>query len=782
MILQPQPGTGRRFSLLSSRPRVSPLPENLSPPTPLQQDDSYSSVTTDKMTKITKEALDHVNRHHSLVLRDKSGHPIKTWGEGLDSSVWDTAIAIISEIELGKTTDPEFYAGLTRFLLQRQLPDGGWPNSPGSTSGDLSATLLGYVACVRLLESSYLPSSSLRTEINLALRHSKEFLDSQKGSSRKNMGISLAFSLLNELGEFMVMADKPAIKQLLALMTPHAKPLRKVRGILSALQHAIKPAGSHALPPGLTTQAHMISQMLYVLSFPEAYPSLAIPRSLEIFLPGAEKLFSGMEHKGLYEVAAYLFASAILITADKKFLEKSAWAKNLARHLARFQGEEDKLWSYALPITYLALVSLNRTLGGDPAVSQQITESLEKLHTHHMRKSPTETQAYTFNSFTWNSVLYLEARILTDPSFVDTPEFSQGLDYLFGCQVKNGQFVFSYGAHANEAENDTSGFILRFFGDLRTLILDQPNLIPNSAKRHDILAKLDRSIDKGIRRLLHLQNNNGGWSAYNRTNLDKPPGTQPFSKGSRLFGENRMMAEDVSVADVTGHVLAALGACGYTIHNSAHVRKAVAWARRDFLSGAGWWGRWGSGYIYGSHAIVEGMQYAGMDTANDPQCQEIVSLLLNRQNPDGGWGETGKDSDDPTRDATLHAMRGPTSSILTTIALRTLLKAGISPEHPAIQNGARYLLTAYKSPEGHDFSKLTLAEKDGLLWDNPTGSASFLPTVWYIKELGFDDLGPACFLADYSRQLKILRQQQISGLHQRLPAELVEGLFENRSF
>jgi squalene-hopene/tetraprenyl-beta-curcumene cyclase len=98
-----------------------------------------------------------------------------------------------------------------------------------------------------------------------------------------------------------------------------------------------------------------------------------------------------------------------------------------------------------------------------------------------------------------------------------------------------------------------------------------------------------------------------------------------------------------------------------------------------------WFGRWGVNYVYGLGAAVPALIAVGVD-AKDRRIRRAVGWLEQRQNGDGGWGESCRSYDEP-------ALRGvgPSTPSQTAWALLALLAAD-EQESEAVRRGVAYLV------------------------------------------------------------------------------------------
>ncbi|MSQ11605.1 MAG: squalene--hopene cyclase [Dehalococcoidia bacterium] len=189
------------------------------------------------------------------------------------------------------------------------------------------------------------------------------------------------------------------------------------------------------------------------------------------------------------------------------------------------------------------------------------------------------------------------------------------------------------------------------------------------------------AIDRATAWLLHMQSRDGGWAAFDKNNLTDAVAKLPFSD----FGE--ML--DPPSADVTAHVLEALGRLGYGADHGA-ARRGLAYLWKEQEPEGPWFGRWGVNYIYGSGAAVPALEVLDQDVS-DPRVQKTVAWLVQHQNQDGGWGE----SCTSYVDASWRG-RGPSTASQTAWALLALMAAG-QWGHAAVERGLLYLAGTQKS-------------------------------------------------------------------------------------
>lgn len=198
-----------------------------------------------------------------------------------------------------------------------------------------------------------------------------------------------------------------------------------------------------------------------------------------------------------------------------------------------------------------------------------------------------------------------------------------------------------------------------------------------------LLPQLTEAIARGARWMLAMQNDDGGWGAFDRNNNRQFLCYVPFADHNAMI--------DPSTPDLTARVLESLGKLGYTRIHPA-VGRGIEYLRRTQEADGSWFGRWGVNYIYGTWQALVGLRAVGV-AASDPTVVAGAQWLLAHQQPCGGWGESPNSYEHPH----LRGQGVPTPS-QTAWALLGLMAAG-REDHPAVARGVRYLATT-QLPDG----------------------------------------------------------------------------------
>ncbi|HLK70933.1 MAG TPA: squalene--hopene cyclase [Steroidobacteraceae bacterium] len=237
---------------------------------------------------------------------------------------------------------------------------------------------------------------------------------------------------------------------------------------------------------------------------------------------------------------------------------------------------------------------------------------------------------------------------------------------------------------------------------------------------------VEAAITRGLNWLAGMQCRGGGFAAFDVDNTYYYLNHIPFADHGALL--------DPPTADVTGRVVTALAREARAADRST-LAQAVAYLRAEQEPWGGWFGRWGTNYIYGTWSVLMALAAAGLTVA-DADVERAVRWLLSRQNSDGGWGE----SNDSYQDPALAGGGLGSTPYQTAWALSALLAVGCA-DRAAIERAVNYLLRTQQS--------------DGL-WQHPSYTAPGFPRVFYLKYHGYCAYFPLWALASYRRRQRAL--------------------------
>lgn len=140
--------------------------------------------------------------------------------------------------------------------------------------------------------------------------------------------------------------------------------------------------------------------------------------------------------------------------------------------------------------------------------------------------------------------------------------------------------------------------------------------------------------ERGVLWVLSMQNDDGGWPAFEKNTNSKLLQLLPIEKAEFIL-------TDPSSADLTGRTLEFLGSYTNLSKHHPSIRKGVNWLLENQEKDGSWYGRWGICYLYGTWAAITGLRAVGVMPTHR-SITTAIKWLTSIQNGDGGWGESCK--------------------------------------------------------------------------------------------------------------------------------------------
>ncbi len=245
-----------------------------------------------------------------------------------------------------------------------------------------------------------------------------------------------------------------------------------------------------------------------------------------------------------------------------------------------------------------------------------------------------------------------------------------------------------------------------------------------------VLASLSRlggerakpAIERGVKWLLNMQNEDGGWAAFDRTR------SRPILEKIPFADHNAM--QDPSCPDIVGRAMEGLGHCGIRTDHPA-IPRAIAFLKKHQDPSGAWWGRWGVNYVYGSWQVLTGLRSVGEDMTQ-PYVRRAADWLLSVQKADGSFGETCQSYHDSS-------LKGQGESTASQTAWGAMgLMAVLGADNPAVHRAIEWLI----EHQGADGS-----------WEEPFFTGTGFPKVFYLKYHLYRLYFPLTALSRYRRLL-----------------------------
>ncbi len=670
---------------MSSSQRVCVVPKD-------RQDDSVD-VAASESSSIKSLAMPvrraiHRTRHWLLGQQWEDG----SWCAELEGDTILESETILLLAFLGHE-DSELAGRCAAYLVEKQLPDGGWSMYPGG-GVEVSGSVKAYFA---LKLSGHDPSAEY-------MQRARKAILAHGGADAVNSFTRYYLALLGQISYEQCPAVPPEI-----VLSPKWCPAN-LYAVSSWSRTIIVPLSIiSALRPVRRLTPRLGIRELF-LREPEDWPALRCPG-----LPGGTGLLSwDRVFRTIDRLAKWCQRHRLLPLRRKALAAAEQWM------IARFD-QSDGLGAIYPPIVW-SVVAL-KCLGypDDSPEVQYCRQQLQDLVLEDEQSGTARLQPC--KSPVWDTPITIRA-LAASGMRPDNPAIREAIEWLLARQitrrgdwaetvdVEPGGWCFEYANDSYPDCDDTAMALLA----LQTQFSDAaaghaalpPELQLADETREEALQRIASmeqtvsAIDRGLQWLLAMQNRDGGWGAFDRNNDREFLCHVPFADHNAMI--------DPSTPDLTGRVLEALAQLGHRLGDPA-VDRAVAYVRQTQNADGSWFGRWGVNYIYGTWQSLAGLIAVGVPI-DDPAVVAGANWLLAHQQACGGWGESPDSYEFPHLRG-----QGSTTASQTAWALMGLLAAGFH-DHPAVTRGIRYLL---------------LMQNDDGTWDEPEFTGTGFPRVFYLR-------------------------------------------------
>ena len=240
---------------------------------------------------------------------------------------------------------------------------------------------------------------------------------------------------------------------------------------------------------------------------------------------------------------------------------------------------------------------------------------------------------------------------------------------------------------------------------------------------------------RGIKWLLAMQNDDGGWAAFDRTVHREWMEHVPFADHNAM--------QDPSCADITGRTIEALVTCGIS-PNHPSIRHAVKYLKDQQKPQGCWWGRWGVNYLYGTWQAVGGLAAVG-EPPSSPCLKKTLAWLRSAQNPDGSFGETANSYIDPSLMGS-----GPGTPSQTAWGACSLMYL-VGAADPGVERAIAWLLEQQLENDEPARPPMHMTPDRAGLWREEWFTGTGFPKVFYLRYHHYRNYFPVMAIARYAR-------------------------------
>ncbi len=637
--------------------------------------------------------------------------------------------------------DSEFARRLAAYIIENQLPQGGWAMYPGGAI-EISGSVKAYFA---LKLTGHSPCAEY-------MQRARKAILARGGADAVNSFTRFYLALLGQISYEPCPAVPPEV-----VLLPKWFPI-SLYAVSAWSRTIIVPLSIiSALRPVRRIEPRLGIRELF-LHEPEDWPPLRCPG-----LSGGTGLLSWDRFfRTLDRLAKWCQRRRLLPFRRKALAAAERWMR------IRFD-RSDGLGAIYPPLVW-SIIAL-KCLGypDDSPEMRYCREELQKLVIDDEKAGMARLQPC--KSPVWDTAIAVRALAASGVQ-PDNPAIREAIDWLLDRQIKRrgdwtetvaaepGGWAFEY-ANDFYPDNDNTSMVLmalqtqfsaatatrsglppelRLAGDFSSLCVGEDGTIPFEAalsaappaEDQQRVTQLDdalSAIDLGLRWVLAMQNRDGGWGAFDRNNDRQFLCHVPFADHNAMI--------DPSTPDLAGRVLEALGQLGHRQGEPA-VDRAVAYVRRQQKPDGSWFGRWGVNYIYGTWQAITGLAAVGMPS-DDPAIACGADWLLAHQQACGGWGESPDSYESPH----LCGQGTPTAS-QTAWAILGLVAAGME-RHPAVLRGIRYL---------------TAMQNDNGTWDEAEFTGTGFPRVFCLRYHYYPIYFPLLALSQWAMKVEPIRQEE----------------------
>ena len=225
------------------------------------------------------------------------------------------------------------------------------------------------------------------------------------------------------------------------------------------------------------------------------------------------------------------------------------------------------------------------------------------------------------------------------------------------------------------------------------------------------------AAERGVRWILSMQNDDGGWAAFDKTK-DRPIYEYvPFADHNAI--------QDPSCPDITGRVLECLSWHGLSLDHPA-IRRAVQYIETKQEREGCFFGRWGVNYIYGTWQAVIGPIRCGV-RRDASWIKRAGAWVKSVQKADGSFGESANSYENPSLKG-----QGPSTASQTAWAAM-ILQEIYGANDPDLQRAVEWLARTQLTPaDAADPLKNPDGDPAGS-WCETEFTGTGFPKVFYLR-------------------------------------------------
>ena len=607
------------------------------------------------VTQIASVALERACKH-LIGLQANEGY----WVAELEGdSILESEFILLKWIIREEDQDPRL-PQIANYLRSLQQPDGAWVQYPGAAM-DISATVKGYFALKLCGDDPDAPH----------MKRARERIIAGGGAEKCNSFTKFYLAALGQISYDAVPSIPPEIVFLPKWFYFHLDKVSAwTRTMITPLSIVTTHRPTRKLPPRLSID--------------------------ELYVDHKER------HRLVSPPHAHRTWSKVFLTLDRllKIIHKAGMTPLRKRALQKIEDwivdhtdRSDGLGAIFPPMVYILIALRARGYPADHRVLNEARKHLDDLMIHDSAKNQIRIQPCVSPIWDTGIAAYALTEAGHDRSH---PALAKCANWLVSKECRQpGDWVANV-RHPVPPSGWYFEFNNGFYPDV-----DDTAMVAMALKQIGGKDAVD-AAERGVQWILAMQNDDGGWAAFDRT-VERPILEHvPFADHNAI--------QDPSCADITGRTLECLGRHGFRVSHPS-VQKAVTYLKSKQLPEGCWFGRWGVNYIYGTWQAVCGLRLIGIDM-NEAWVQKAGQWIRSVQKPDGSFGE----SCDTYEDESLKGT-GPSTASQTAWGVMAMMSI-FGPDDEGVKRGIAWLAKT---------------QLDTGNWDEPWFTGTGFPRVFYLR-------------------------------------------------
>ncbi|WP_270179690.1 terpene cyclase/mutase family protein [Alkalihalobacillus sp. CinArs1] len=353
-----------------------------------------------------------------------------------------------------------------------------------------------------------------------------------------------------------------------------------------------------------------------------------------------------------YDLSSYarIHFAPIIIMQDKKYTLQTKWTPDLTELVSRERHEvRESVLNLPANLLFLARKRVEQymlqRIESDGTLFNYATATFFMIYAMlalgYDRHSPTIMNAMNgLKKMVWKSESHLQNSPSTmwDTALMSCVLDEAGVSYESPMRINSANYLLHHqqdrkGDWAITRPNIEPGGWGFSEGNTFHPDIDDTSAALRAIKRY---IPFDEGIhsawQKGTNWLISMQNNDGGWPAF------EPDRKALLLKDIPIDGADSSFPDN-STADLTGRTVEFL--CNSAGLERTHpvIKRAIDWLVKNQKVDGSWYGRWGIYYIYGTWAALTGLKAAEV-REDHPTVRKGLEFLKRIQRDDGGWGES----------------------------------------------------------------------------------------------------------------------------------------------